>query len=222
MQRHFETELDSLKTSIIKMGSMVEAALDMAIKGLVNRHEISARSVVDNDDRINELELEIDHAIIDLLALQQPVAIDLRFILAAQKINNDLERIGDHAVNIAQSAITMTPAPAEWLLPQLPPMAKAAREMLANAIDGFIHQDPRLAKSVLTQDDTIDEFNRQVINASAKMMKTDQNAVDYGMEAIRISRNLERVADLATNIAKEVIFIARAELVKHHSAARKS
>lgn len=222
MQRHFETELDSLKTNIIKMGSMVEAALDMAIKGLVSRHAASAKSVIENDDRINELEIEIDHAIIDLLALQQPVAIDLRFILAAQKINNDLERIGDHAVNIAQSAITMIPAPPEWFMPQLPPMTQAARQMLANAIDGFIHQDARLAKSVLTQDDTIDEFNRQLINASAKMMKSDQNAVDYGMEAIRISRNLERVADLATNIAEEVIFIARAELVKHHSGAKKT
>ncbi len=221
MQRHFETELDSLKTNIIKMGSMVESALDQAIKGLIDRHEASAKAVIENDDRINELEIEIDHAILDLLALQQPVAIDLRFILAAQKINNDLERIGDHVVNIAQSAVTMMHAPGEWTMAQLPAMTQAARDMLVNAIDGFIHQDVRLAKSVLMRDDAIDEYNRQLINASAELMKHDQKAVDYGMETIRISRNLERIADLATNIAEEVIFIARAEMVKHHSAARK-
>jgi phosphate transport system protein len=220
MQRHFETELDGLKTSLIKMSSIVEQALDSAIKALLNGDAAMAQAVIEEDDRINELEIEIDHAIIDLLALQQPVAIDLRFILAAQKINNDLERIGDHTVNIAQSVTTM--AKMQCPLLELPKMSEIAKVMLSNAIDGFIHQDARLAKSVLVQDDKIDELNRSMIQEAITIMKSDPNTIECAMEIIRVSRNLERVGDLSTNIAEEVIFITRAELVKHHSTARKS
>jgi len=222
MQRHFETELDSLKTNIIKMGSLVEEALKISLKSLLGRDSQAANTVIDGDYRINELEIETDHAIIDLLALQQPVAIDLRFILAAQKINNDLERIGDHAVNIAQSALRLNEIPNSDNFFEIPKMADVGQKMLSQAIDGFIHQDPRLGKSVLTQDDIIDDLNRTVVQETVKLMKSDQDSIDCGLEIIRVSRNLERVADLATNIAEEVIFITRAELVKHHNIARKS
>jgi phosphate transport system protein len=220
MQRHFETELDGLKTSIIKMGSIVEQSLDAAIKGLLESNAEIAKEVIDGDDRINELEIEIDHAILDLLALQQPVAIDLRFILAAQKINNDLERIGDHTVNIAQSVNSMASMKSPLL--DLPKMSEIAKGMLSSSIDGFIHQDSRLAKSVLVQDDKIDELNRTIIQEAMQIMKSDSSTIECGMEIIRVSRNLERIGDLSTNIAEEVIFITRAELVKHHSAARKT
>jgi phosphate transport system protein len=217
MKRHFERELESLKTSLIKMGSIVEEAIALSIKALLERDDTLARRVIEADERVNSLEIEIDNAIIDLLALQQPVAIDLRVILAVQKINNDLERIGDHGVNIAESALSLDVLPEQETLLEIPEMAKVAQSMLRNALDGFIHRDARLGRAVLMQDDVIDELNRKTVTGFVKMMKGDQNTIDAGLELIRISRNLERVADLSTNIAEEVIFMAQARVVKHHA-----
>ncbi|HEY6191560.1 MAG TPA: phosphate signaling complex protein PhoU [Bacteroidota bacterium] len=217
MKRHFEGELESLQTSLIKMGSVVEEAVKRSIKAFLERDESLARLVIEQDERVNSLEIEIDNAIIDLLALQQPVAIDLRLILAVQKINNDLERIGDHAVNIAESALTLVQLPTQGTLLEIPEMAKVAQSMLRNALDGFIHRDARLGRAVLLQDDVIDELNRKTVTGFVKMMKGDQNTIDAGLDLIRISRNLERVADLSTNIAEEVIFMAQARVVKHHA-----
>lgn len=220
MKRHFERELEGLKTSLIKMGSVVEEAVALSIKSFLKRDEALARQIIEGDERVNSLEIEIDNAIIDLLALQQPVAVDLRLILAVQKINNDLERIGDHAVNIAESAITLHQLPPLQTLLEIPEMAKVAQSMLRNALDGFIHRDARLGKAVLEHDDVIDELNRKSITGFVKLMKGDQNTIDAGLELIRISRNLERVADLTTNIAEEVIFIAKARVVKHHAGEK--
>ena len=217
MKRHFEGELESLQTSLIKMGSVVEEAVKHSIKAFLERDDALARRVIQEDERVNSLEIEIDNAIIDLLALQQPVAIDLRLILAVQKINNDLERIGDHAVNIAESALSLHALRIQETLLEIPEMAKVAQSMLRNALDGFIHRDARLGRAVLLQDDVIDELNRKTVTGFVKMMKGDQNTIDAGLELIRISRNLERVADLSTNIAEEVIFMAQARVVKHHA-----
>ncbi len=217
MKRHFEQELESLKTNLIKMGSVVEEAIALSLKSFFQKDDALAREVIEGDERVNTLEIEIDNAIIDLLALQQPVAVDLRLILAVQKINNDLERIGDHAVNIAESALTLHKLnPVDTLL-EIPDMAKVAQSMLRNALDGFIHRDARLGMSVLEQDDTIDELNRKSVTGFIQLMKGDQRNIDAGLDLIRISRNLERVADLSTNIAEEVIFIAQARVVKHHA-----
>jgi phosphate transport system protein len=218
MQRHFEKELEQLKTDLIKMGSVVEEAIALSIKSLLEHNQELARKVIDGDERTNSFEIAIDNAIVDLLALQQPVAIDLRLILSAQKINNDLERIGDHAVNIAESALALLKKPIDAPLLEIPKMAHVAQAMLRNALDGFIHQDPQLGKSVLSQDDIIDELNRTMVTKVVQLMKSDQKAIDGGLELIRVSRNLERVADLATNIAEEVIFITQARVVKHHAA----
>lgn len=215
MKRHFEKELEGLKTNLIKMASFAEEAVGSSIKALLNQNLELAKSIIDNDQRINALEIENDNAIIDLLALQQPVAIDLRFILSAQKINNDLERIGDHAVNIAESTVAIVETQPQEPLLHLPAMATIAQEMLRNAIDGFIHNDPSLGEAVLRQDDQIDELNRKMVQDVLQVMKKDPNLIEGGMELIRVSRNLERVADLATNIAEEVIFIAKARSVKH-------
>jgi phosphate transport system protein len=217
MKRHFEQELEGLKTSLIKMGSIVEEAIAMSVNALLQRDPSLARKVIEGDERINTLEIEIDNAIVDLLALQQPVAVDLRLIVAAQKINNDLERIGDHAVNIAESVLSLLTTQTKEPLLEIPKMAHTAKAMLANALDGFIHQDPTLAKVVLEQDDMIDELNRTMVQQVVQLVKSDQDAVEGGLEFIRISKNLERVADLATNIAEEVIFVAQARIVKHHA-----
>jgi phosphate transport system protein len=220
MKRHFEQELESLKTNLIKMASIAEESVGSSIKALLNQDSELAKKIIHGDERINSLEIENDNAIMDLLALQQPVAIDLRFILAAQKINNDLERIGDHAVNIAESVVVITEThPREPLL-ELPAMANIAQEMLRNAIDGFLHNDAPLGEKVLRQDDQIDELNRKMTKDVLQVMKKDAHMIEGGLELIRVSRNLERVADLATNIAEEVIFIAKARSVKHRGAEK--
>lgn len=218
MQRHFEKELESLKTNLIKMASLVEESIGLSIRALLNQDPELAKKVIEGDGRINSLELEIDNAIVDLLALQQPVAIDLRLILAAAKINNDLERIGDHAVNIAQSALAVCETRPDEPLLELPRMAEITQKMLRDALDSFIHNDPQMSKTVLSTDDIVDELNRMMDHEVIDLMRKDPNLIEGGLQLIRVSKNLERVADLATNIAEEVIFITEAQFVKHHAA----
>jgi phosphate transport system protein len=220
MQRHFEQELESLRTTIVKMGSITEESVHRSIKAFLELDRELAQGVIEGDGRINTLEIEIDNAIVDILALRQPVAIDLRLILAAQKINNDLERLGDHAVNIAQSALGMAERKCREPLQEIPAMGTLAQTMLRDALDGFIHNDASLGNRVLENDDIMDAMNQKVIQEVAKRMKSDPGTIDCGLEIIRVSRNLERVADLATNIAEEVIFVAQARVVKHHAEDR--
>jgi len=215
MQRHFVQELELLKDNIVKMGSVTEQAIESAITAVLERRADLAQAVIDRDGRINAFEIENDDAVVDLLALQQPVATDLRFIVAALKINNDLERIGDHAVNIAESARECAACPPVDILPEIPRMAQIARMMLHDAIDGFIRGDAALCRGVLTNDDIIDDLNRDAVKKLVETIRRDVSTIDQSLELIRISRNLERVADLATNIAEEVIFMAEARVVKH-------
>lgn len=217
MQRHFDKELESLKTSLIKMGSIAEESVRLSIKALLSKDLNLVGEVLANEERINSLEIEIDNAIVDILALHQPVAIDLRLILAAQKINNDLERIGDHAVNISESVTAIGKHKTKPDLLIIPKMAELAQEMLRKSLDSFIHNDPTLGMEILKFDDIIDEQNRNVFHCIVDRMKDNQQVIEIGMELIRISRNLERIADLSTNIAEEVIFIAQARIVKHHA-----
>ena len=217
MDRHFQHELESLKTILIKMGSIVEENITNALQALLDRNETLAQKVFENEVRINTLELEIDNAIIDLLALQQPVASDLRFIIAAQKINNDLERIGDHAVNIAESDLNLLKIkPLDTLL-ELPKMAATTKLMLRQALDSFILLDPKLAQIVLETDDQIDSLNKSMTAEVIELLRSDKRSIECGLELIRISRNLERVADIATNISEDVIFHTQARVVKHHA-----
>lgn len=215
MQRHFVHELEMLKTNLIKMASFAEEAIVDSIRAVLQRDKQLAQQVITKEQRINALEIEIDDAVVDILALQQPVATDLRFILAASKINNDLERIGDHAVNIAESAIKCADHPPVKPLIDIPAMADVTKQMLRDAIDGFIQINPELARKVLNTDDTIDNLNRKVVDDLVEIMQKSPDTIAEALELIRISRNLERVADLATNIAEEVIFMAEARVVKH-------
>ncbi len=217
MERRFERELEGLKTSLIKMGSVVEENVSGAVRALLEGDEALAQRVIAADQRVNSLELEIDNTVIDLLALQQPVASDLRFIIAAQKINNDLERIGDHAVNIAEGVPTLKPLRGKGVMLEVPRMCEIALEMLKNAIDGFVTLDADLAHRVLGRDDLIDELNRKMTNEVIEQLRGANQTIECGLELIRVSRNLERVGDLATNIAEEVIFHTQARVVKHHA-----
>ena len=155
MERHFQRELESLKTSLIKMGSVVEENISLSIRSVLEMSTELASKVIDTDKRVDSLKIEIDNAVIDLLALQQPVASDLRFIIAAQKINNDLERIGDHAVNIAQAAETLCSLPAVAIPEEILRMADITKVMLKEALDCFILLDPAQARLVLQTDDQI-------------------------------------------------------------------
>ncbi len=217
MQRHFVQELEMLKTNLIKMASFAEEAIADSIRAVLQRDKQLAERVLAKEERINALEIEIDDAVIDILALQQPVATDLRFILATMKINNDLERIGDHAVNIAQSAIKCADHPPVKPFVDIPHMADITKMMLREAIDGFIQLNTALAQKVLNSDDQIDDLNRKVVDELVEVMRENPETISEALELIRISRNLERVADLATNIAEEVIFMAEARIVKHHT-----
>jgi phosphate transport system protein len=217
VERHFQRELEGLKTSLIKMGSVAEESIGYALRAAMERNAALKQKVEEAEGRINSLEIEIDNAVIDLLALQQPVASDLRFIIAAQKINNDLERIGDHAVNIAQAADFLLKSGEKESLPEISKMADIARAMLKNALDSFILIDAPLAQKVLETDDQVDALNLQVMQHVIELVKSGKMTIEFGLPFILISRNLERVADLATNIAEEVIFHKQARVVKHHA-----
>lgn len=221
MERHFDRELESLKTMLMKMASMAEDNFHNAIRSLVERNVELAQQVIRTDGRVDALELEIDNAIVDMLALQKPVASDLRLIIAAQKINNDLERISDHAVNIAQSAQTLTASAALPSLLQIPQMADMTRTMLRDALDAFLHLEPEKARAVCKQDDQVDDINRSNAREVIGFIGAKTLPVEEGLDLIRVSRNLERVADLATNIAEEVVFLTQARVMKHHADEKK-
>ncbi len=216
MQRHFVKELEALKSKLIRMGSLAEQAIADAIASLLQRRADLAEQTIARDPLINALEVEIDDAVVDLLALQQPVAADLRFIVAALKINTAVERIGDHAVNIAESARQYAAGPGTAAHPDIPRMTEIAKMMLRNAIDGFIHGDPVLCRKVLASDDEMDDLNKKVLRDLIGVIRRDPASLEQALELMRVSRNLERVADLATNIAEDVIFMAEAHVVKHH------
>jgi phosphate transport system protein len=215
MERHFDKDLQALKDNLVRMGSLAEDALNRALDCVRTGDRAAAAAVIGGDQEINSLEIRIDDQIIDLLALNQPVAVDLRLILAAQKINNDLERIGDHAVNLAESSMVLKTDGLDAPFRMIATMSETVRRMVRQALDGFIHSDPSLGRAVLNQDDMIDDLNRKVFADVIAAMKAHPAVIDAGVETIRVSRNIERVADLATNIAEEVIFIAQAKIVKH-------
>ncbi len=222
MERYFERELEGLKTMLMKMASMAEDNFHDSVRSVVNKDIPLAEQVIRTDVRVDALELEIDNAIVDILALQKPVASDLRLVLAAQKINNDLERISDHAVNIAQSALTLSSSTHVTTLLEIPPMAEMTRTMLRDALDAFLHLEPEKARAVCRQDDQVDDLNRSNAREVIKMISTKSFPVEEGLDLIRVSRNLERIADLATNIAEEVVFLTQARVMKHRGEGLQS
>jgi phosphate transport system protein len=217
MQRHFEYELDGLKSNIIKIASLAEQAIGDAIRSMMEQDKSLAMQVISQDKQIDMYEVVIDNHVVDILALQQPVAVDLRLILAASKINTDLERIGDHAVNIAQSALKLIGLSKSHLPSDVTVMAATTQQMLRDAIDGFIHRDAKKAHIVLSNDDVIDNLNKKVVADLVDLMRSDPSTIEEALDLIRVSRNLERVADLTTNIAEQVIFMAEARVVKHQA-----
>lgn len=215
MKEHFGEQLENVRRKLIFMGNEVEKQIRAAVEAITENSVEKAREVITHDRHIDELENEIEDATIHLFALQQPVAVDLRFLIGVLKINNDLERIGDHAVNIAEGAERLASLRNGKMNIDLRYMADIAMLMLADALASFIDRNPSLARDVIKRDDALDARNESVIRELLTYMAETPSMISRGLELISISKNLERVGDLATNIAEDSIFIAEAKLVKH-------
>jgi phosphate transport system protein len=214
---HFQAELEQLKTRLLEMGGSAEEQVRLAVKGLVDRdHDLIDQTLV-GDQPLNNLHIEIDSRCFTLLALYQPMAADLRTIVAAVKINTDLERVGDLAVNIAEAARRYAShAPVKKLI-DIPRMASIAQGMLRDALDAFVRGDVGLAQRVLSEDDRLDTLKTQIFRELLTYMLQDPSTIEPALDLILVSRHLERIGDHATNIAEDVIFIVSAKDVRHHA-----
>jgi len=220
MKEHFSERLETLRRQLIAMGAQAESQIAAAIEALVTGDAAKARAVIEGDKVIDQMEIKIDEGAVELLATQQPVAGDLRLLVSALKINADLERIGDHAVNIAEAAERMaTTRPFKpWI--DIPYMAEIARGMLQDSLDAFVRRDAALALAVCKRDDLLDEKNKSIIRELLTYMAENPGLITACLEIIGISKNLERVGDLATNIGEETIYIAQGDVIKHHMGQR--
>jgi phosphate transport system protein len=213
---HFREELDALQDRLLEMGGLAEERVRAAVQGLVTRDPDLLEKVLLGDERINQLHIDIDKRCFRLLALHQPMATDLRAIVAAVKINTDLERVGDQAVNIAEAGTRYIAHPPVKTLIDIPQMGDIAQAMLRDALDAFVKRDTRLAQQVLNEDDRLDALKTQVFRDLLTCMLKDQSTVEPSLDLILVSRHLERIGDHATNIAEDVIFMVSALDVRHH------
>jgi phosphate transport system protein len=213
--RHFDVELQALKTRLLNMGALVEERVDLAVQALMERRPEQAERVIAGDHEVNALQMEIDDRALKLLALQAPMATDLRLIASAMKINADLERIGDQAVNVAQNTLKVLGHPPLKPITDLPRMAEIAQAMTRDSLDAFVRRDAALARSVLQRDDEVDLLKDNIFRVLLTHMMADPGTIERALSLILVSRNLERVADHATNIAEDVIFVVEARDVRH-------
>lgn len=220
METHLQQELNQLKSELLRMAGLVERAISNAIEALVKRDTTLAEKTIREDVQINNLELSIDERCLKLLALHQPMAADLRFITSAMRINVELERIGDLAVNIAERVVSLNQEPQLKPYIDLPDMAQITKKMLRDVLDAFVNGDAALARSVCERDDRVDALNNQVFRELLTYMLEDPKTITRAVHLIIVSRYLERIADHATNIAEGVIFMAKALVIKHHADAK--
>jgi phosphate transport system protein len=215
--RHFQEELEALQSRLLEMGGLAEERVSAAVHSLVSRDVDAIEHVLYGDEPINALHVEIDNRCFKLLALHQPMATDLRAIVAAVKINTDLERVGDLAVNIAEAAKRYAVHPPVKKLIDIPQMGDIAQEMLHDALDAFVRRDTKLAQQVLNEDDRLDGLKTQIFRELLDYMLKDLTTVEPALDLILVSRHLERIGDHATNIAEDVIFMVSALDVRHHT-----
>jgi len=218
--RHFHDQLAALNRLLLAMSERAEALIELSVDALLSKDQGKAEAVIAGDREVDAMELEIEAAALELLALQQPMARDLRFIVGAIKVTSDLERIGDHAVNIAQTAqrlvalrSTITPDP------EIEDMARRARAMLSDSIDAFLRADGALGRNVCARDDQVDALHESVFRILLTHMMADPRTINPSLEYLLVSRNLERVADLATNIGEDAVFLAEGKNIKHGGGA---
>ncbi|MFA5907176.1 MAG: phosphate signaling complex protein PhoU [Vicinamibacterales bacterium] len=213
--RHFQDDLDALKQRLLAMGGLAEERVRESVRGLMDRDGDALDAVLGGDQPINDLHIEVDDRCFKLLALHQPMAADLRVIVAAVKINTDLERVGDLAVNIAEAGKRyLRHAPVKPLI-DIPRMGELAQEMLRDSLDAFVRRDMALAEAVLRKDDTLDSLKTQIFRELLTHMLQAPGTIEPALDLILISRHLERIGDHATNVAEDVIFILSAKDVRH-------
>jgi phosphate transport system protein len=217
METYFQKELEELKESLLKMATLVQETIRDAIQALVERDSELAQKTFKGEDRINHLEIEIEDMCLKLLALRQPMATDLRFITSAMKIITDLERMGDQAVNIAERVISLNLEPQLKPYIDIPRMAEITQSMVKDVLDAFVNRDPKLARSVCERDDLVDGLNDQVFRELLTYMISDPRTITRAVHLMIVCRCLERIADHATNIAEDVIFMVDALVIKHHA-----
>jgi len=215
MQRHFHEELEALKQTLLAMGGLVEDQIRRVMRALLERDDVVAREVIERDRQVNAYDVEVDETCVNLLALHQPAAGDLRFITTAMKIVTDLERIGDQAVNIAQRALELNQEPQLKPYIDLPRMAEQAQAMVKESLDAFVTRDTDLARRVCAADSEVDGLKEQIFRELLTFMMEDARTIPRAIRLILISRFMERVADHATNIAEMVIYMVEGKMVRH-------
>ena len=215
MQRHFHEELETLKQTLLAMGGLVEDQIRRVMRALVERDSDLAQDVIERDREVNTYDVEVDEKCVELLALHQPTAGDLRFITTAMKIVTDLERIGDQAVNIAQRVVELNREPQLKPYIDIPRMADQAQRMVKESLDAFVARDTDLARQVCGEDDSVDAFKEQIFRELLTFMMEDPKTIPRAIRLILVSRFLERVADHATNIAEMVIYMVESKMVRH-------
>lgn len=216
MERHFDEELQALKVQLMKMSALAEAMIGEAVKALVDRDEKVIATVYEREKEVNHLQVSIDETCLTLIALHQPAAGDLRFILGAAKTNSDLERLADQAVNIVDKTKKLLEEAPLRPFSIIPKMATLARGMVRDSLHSFVNRDTKLAREVLLRDDAVDALKQQITVELSEFMTKDPGAVSRALALILIARNLERVGDHATNIAENTIFVVEGRDVRHH------
>lgn len=218
--RHFHDQLASLKQRLLEMSQRAEELVELSVDALLTRDSDKADVVIAGDKELDQMEVEVEQLAIELLALQQPMARDLRFIISAIKISSDLERVGDHAVNIAQSALRLASMHATITVdPAIEDMARRARQMLGDSLDAFIRADGVLGREVCKADDQVDALHDSVFRILLTHMMAEPRTINPALELLLVSRNLERVADLATNIGEDAVYLAEGKTIKHRAEA---
>jgi phosphate transport system protein len=215
--RHFDQELEQLKSKLLAMSALVESAVYRSITAVVQKDRKLAEEVLQNETRVNQMELEIDDQAISLLALQQPMAGDLRLITSSLKINNDLERMGDLAVNIAQRALALMDEPMVQPMIDIPYIGGLVQSMVRKALDSFVARDAELAQSVLASDDAVDSLRTAFFHELISFMQREPSHIPQALNLLSIVRNLERIADHSTNIAEDVLYYVKGIDVRHHA-----
>jgi len=220
--RHFSVELEELNQKLLEMGGLVESAIQRSVHALIDQNRELAEQVIRDEPKINRMEMEIDGIVTRLFALRQPVARDLRFLTAALKINNDLERIGDLAQHVAERALSLMHHPLVKPMTDIPKMASLVQSMLLKCLDAFVRGDEALARSVLLSDDEVDGLRDAVHTELLEVMQRDPGVVPAAVDLIFVARNLERIGDHATNIAEDVVFLINGIDVRHHAEQKET
>jgi phosphate transport system protein len=218
MTKHIERQIENLKERILRVGTLVEEAISKSITALINHDAALAQRVIANDEEIDRMEVEVEEECLKILALYQPVATDLRFVVAVLKINNDLERMGDLARNIAKRVTQLATGRPYDLPREIRTMAMQAQEMVKQCLDAVVNGDPSLARQIREEDDAVDEARLQIRHRVLRGIKDDPEEVENLLRINSVSKHIERIADMATNIAEDVIYMVEGEIVRHRAS----